>query len=345
MRPCCEPFVWMRKPSARTAIGNRCANRRLRFQVSPNLLPRQACSRHRSTTLCKPLSKPQLSRRLARRPLRPRRAAVQCIGARWRAVPVRSVAPQCLPGLRFGHLAQRQAVSVIKPVSKIPLRQPAQLANGLSPDAAVNPHPTANNRAAGLAPGAASSPVSVSVAGALESTRAFVPASPETLPNALAAVPLRDFTASPATEITAPVKAASARATASKNVSHRQDKQRKVATSLHERSGRHSQTLIATALPHVSPLNAEAPRFAVPAIAQQTLPTPSAAGAYSLRAPSQLGADEYASTTLSAGTHLRDIAPPSRPASSLNPPGSSGTAWIDHMSQRRVTDVPNQFVK
>jgi hypothetical protein len=48
---------------------------------------------------------------------------------------------------------------------------------------------------------------------------------------------------------------------------------------------------------------------------------------------------------MSAGTHLRNIAPPSRPAASLNQPGSDGTEWVDHMSQRRVTDIPNQFVK
>ncbi|HZZ03906.1 hypothetical protein, partial [Paraburkholderia sp.] len=254
-----------------------------------------------------------------------------------------------LAWIGFGHLAQRHTISDVKPVSKIPLRQEAQLASRPSPDAAVNPHAAANNRAAGLVSSAASSPVPV--AGASGSARASVPASPAILPNALAAAPLRDFTARPATEITTTVKATSARATAtatataSKNVSRRPDKQRKGAASLHERSGRRSQTIIATQLPRMSQMNHEASQIAVPAIAQQTSPKPSSAGSYSPRASSQFSTDEYASTTMSAGTHLRNIVPPSRPASSLNPSGSGDTEWIDHMSQRRVTDVPNQFVK
>ncbi|MFM0303211.1 hypothetical protein PQQ99_24130 [Paraburkholderia sediminicola] len=248
-----------------------------------------------------------------------------------------------LAWIASGHLAQRHSVSDVKPAGQIPLRQQAQLANRLSPDAAVNPHPTANNRAAGLAPSAASSPVHA--AGAPGSARASVPASPEILPNAPATVPLRDITASPATEITTPVKATSARTTASKNVSRRQDMQRKDPASLYERSDRSSQTIIATRPPNMSPTNYEVPQIAVPATAQRTSPTPSSAGPYSPIAPSQLGTDEYASITTSASTHLRNIAPPSRPASSLNSPGMGGTEWIDHMSQRRVTEVPDQFAK
>ncbi|MFM0729228.1 hypothetical protein PQQ52_01845 [Paraburkholderia sediminicola] len=239
-----------------------------------------------------------------------------------------------LAWIALGHLAQRHTITDVKPAGKIPLRQEAQLADRLSPDAAVHPHATANSLAAGVAPSAASS--SVHVAGASGFARKSVPASSEISPNALAAVPLHDFTASAATEIAAPVKATSALTTAGKNVSRRRDKQRKDAASLHKKSGRRSQTVIATRLPHMSPMNHEA---------QQTSPKPSSAGSYSPRASLQLGTDEYASTTMSAGTHLRNIAQPSRPASSLNLPGSGGTEWIDHMSQRRVTDVPNQFAK
>jgi hypothetical protein len=59
----------------------------------------------------------------------------------------------------------------------------------------------------------------------------------------------------------------------------------------------------------------------------------------------QCEADEDASMTLSAGTHLRNTAPPARPASSINPSAIGGTEWINHMSQRRVTEVPDQFTK
>jgi hypothetical protein len=86
-------------------------------------------------------------------------------------------------------------------------------------------------------------------------------------------------------------------------------------------------------------------QIAVPAIAQRTSPAPSSAGPYSPLAPSQLGTGEYASTTTSAATHLRNIAPPSRPASSIDSHGTGGTEWINRISQRRVTEVPDQFTK
>lgn len=242
-----------------------------------------------------------------------------------------------LAWIAFGQFAQRHAPGDVEPAGPFPLRQEAQLANRHLPDAAVNPHSTANNRAAELAPSAASSPVHVvGVSG---------PVLPEILPNAPAAAPSRDLTANPATEITTSVKATSALATARKNVSRHPDKQLKGTASPHERSGYRPQTRIAAQSPHMLPMTSEAPQIVVPAIAQQTSPKPSAAGAYSPRAPLQLGADEYASATTSAGTHLRNIAPPSRPAGSMNQPGSGDTEWVDHMSQRRVTDIPNQFMK
>jgi hypothetical protein len=250
-----------------------------------------------------------------------------------------------LAWVAFDHLAQRHTISDVKPAAKAPVRQEAQLAPRHSFDAAAVANATANNRAAVLAPSAASSPVYV--AGASGSTPA--PASPEILPNTLAAAPLRDFTASPATKIVTPVNATPARATAGKNVSRRQDKQRKDAANRYERSNHRSQLTIATRLapqlPRTSPMNAEVSQIAVPAIVQRTTPAPSSAGPYSPLAPSQLGTGEYASMTTSAATHLRNIAPPPRPASSINPPGTSGTEWINHMSQRRVTEVPDQFTK
>lgn len=183
----------------------------------------------------------------------------------------------------------------------------------------------------------------------LASASGSVHASPENLPNAFAAAPLRDFTASATTEIVTPVTATPARAIAGKNVSRRRDKLRESAPNQYERSARSSQTTIATQLPpqvsRISPMNYEVPQIPVSANAQRTSPKPSSTGAYSPLAPSQLGTDEYASITLSAGTHLRNIAPPSRPASSINPPEIGGTEWINHASQRRVTEVPDQFAK
>jgi hypothetical protein len=57
------------------------------------------------------------------------------------------------------------------------------------------------------------------------------------------------------------------------------------------------------------------------------------------------GIDEYVSMTTSAGTHLRDIAPPSRSAASADSPGIGGTEWTRHLSQRRVTENPDQFAR
>jgi hypothetical protein len=87
------------------------------------------------------------------------------------------------------------------------------------------------------------------------------------------------------------------------------------------------------------------PDFTVRPIAQRTSPAPSTAGRYSPPAPAQLGIDEYADVTMSAATHLREIAPPPRPVASNHSPGGNGTEWMNHLSQRRVTEVPDQFGK
>lgn len=71
---------------------------------------------------------------------------------------------------------------------------------------------------------------------------------------------------------------------------------------------------------------------------------PSSAGAYSPFAPSQLGVDEYAAVTMSAATHVREISSP-RPASAITPSATTRTDWMNHLSQRRVTEVPEQFAR
>lgn len=255
-----------------------------------------------------------------------------------------------LAWVAFDHLTQRQATSDARLAANAPVRQEAQLANRHSPDAAVTPYADASNRAAAPASGAALLPVDMaSVAGAGASVSASAAASPDTSSQALAATRRRDFTASPATEIVATVKAAPPHATAGRNVSRRRDRLRENAPSRDERSGRSSQAIVATQvspqLPSISSTNYETPQITVPANAQRTSPKPSSAGPYSPLAPSQLGTDEYASMTMSAGTHLRNIAPPSRPASSINAPENGGTEWVNQMSHRRVTEVPDQFVK
>ncbi|MFL9864002.1 hypothetical protein PQR67_07475 [Paraburkholderia fungorum] len=250
-----------------------------------------------------------------------------------------------LAWITFGHLAQRHTSSDVKPAKKVPVHQEAQLANRRSPDTAVTPYAAADNRVVALEPNAASLPAHS--AGAPGSARASVPALPEEMPGAINAAALRDFKASPTAEIVTPINATPPRPTTGKKISRRRERLSEGVPSAHERNGRGSQASIATQrspqLPDISSMNYEAPQIAVPANAQRTSPKPSSAGPYSPLAPSRLGTGEYASMTLSAGTHLRNIAPPSRPASSINPPGTNGTEWINHMSQRRVTEVPDQF--
>ncbi|MFM0201310.1 hypothetical protein PQR53_15730 [Paraburkholderia fungorum] len=154
---------------------------------------------------------------------------------------------------------------------------------------------------------------------------------------------------------------AAARATTDKNVSRRQDRLREGAPIQYEKSGRNSRTAIAAhlspqlppqlpprlrpRLPPPSSTNHEGSPIAVSANAHRTSPKPLSTGPYSPHAPSQPGIDEYMSMTMSAGTPVRDLASPSRPAGSVDSPRIGGTDWTNHMSQRRVTENPDQFAK
>jgi hypothetical protein len=71
---------------------------------------------------------------------------------------------------------------------------------------------------------------------------------------------------------------------------------------------------------------------------------PSAAGEFSPAAPAALGIGEYASITMSARTHLRDIAS-THSASLRAVTDADSSGWMNHLAQRRVTEVPEQFVK
>jgi hypothetical protein len=84
---------------------------------------------------------------------------------------------------------------------------------------------------------------------------------------------------------------------------------------------------------------------AVPPTASRKSPAPSVAGDYSPFAPAELGVDEYAAIRMSAATHLRDIVAGPHAPTSGNPSEAGGTQWMDRMSHRRVTEVPEQFSK
>ncbi|QQC63844.1 hypothetical protein [Paraburkholderia ginsengisoli] len=139
---------------------------------------------------------------------------------------------------------------------------------------------------------------------------------------------------------------AASRVSGNDTVAHRRHALRDTNDSAHEKNRRHvARSTPGHPLSYVAAMANEMPRSAVPPAAQRTSPKPSTAGRYSPLAPSQLGTDEYADVTMFAATHLRDIAPPSRPASSNHAPAGNGTEWMNHMSQRRVTEVPDQFAK
>lgn len=69
---------------------------------------------------------------------------------------------------------------------------------------------------------------------------------------------------------------------------------------------------------------------------------PSVAGDYSPLAPSARLKGDYDSITMSAGTHVQDVAPASIRQDRVN---TNSTEWMNHMSQRRVTEVPDSFSK
>lgn len=86
---------------------------------------------------------------------------------------------------------------------------------------------------------------------------------------------------------------------------------------------------------------------AVPRSAQRSRPAPSAAGEFSPFAPARLGIDEYADVTPSSATRLRGLG-----AQGASPAGKSshsqadhGADWMNHIGQRRVTEIPDQFAK
>ena len=69
---------------------------------------------------------------------------------------------------------------------------------------------------------------------------------------------------------------------------------------------------------------------------------PSTAGAYSPPAPSARFDSEYDSVTISARTQAHDIVAPAPRSNGVN---TDSTEWMNHMSQRRVTEVPDRFSK
>jgi hypothetical protein len=90
-----------------------------------------------------------------------------------------------------------------------------------------------------------------------------------------------------------------------------------------------------------SSLEAQVPRVAVMR-ARSNASSAAASDASFVQA--RFGANEYAGVTTSATLPLRDVATLPRIAVSNNLPANS-TEWMNHMSQRRVTEIPEQFAQ
>lgn len=115
------------------------------------------------------------------------------------------------------------------------------------------------------------------------------------------------------------------------------------------RAGRHpahrpaSQTIgAARRLGTVASSSTASQRVAPQAMTHRSLARSSAAGEYSPFAPVRLGVDEYASVTMptDARPHSTVVTQPT-----VHHGNSADTEWMSHISQRRVTEVPNEFSK
>ena len=91
--------------------------------------------------------------------------------------------------------------------------------------------------------------------------------------------------------------------------------------------------------------NDRVPKVAGSTIATQALRKPAAVGPYAPFVPTQSDAGHYASVTMSTATPVRALSPSPRPASAAEAPVTSETGSMNHLSQRRVTDIPDQFSK
>ncbi|CAN7453057.1 MULTISPECIES: hypothetical protein [Paraburkholderia] len=225
-------------------------------------------------------------------------------------------------------------------------------------DAAATQHAAANGEANRRAPGGQSAHVSAgasptdATANATGSFKesAVATASEANTPRPTGPIPSRHAEKTSPDAITARVATAatvsSVQAPAGKAVSQRRSKFREKAAGLHGKSYRqNSHNGTVKRLPYQPAPNDDIPPIAAPSTTQYTLAKPSAAGSYSPLEPSRLGVDEYTSVAMSAGTHLQDIARSPRAASTSHPSGTNGTEWMNHMSQRRVTEVPDQFAR
>lgn len=217
-----------------------------------------------------------------------------------------------LAWIGFGHLVHRQAAAAV--AGRIPAHRSSQ-APDLRSSTRVSDLPVGNSAVAPT----------------------FAPASSLTSATVSAAVSAR---AAAQTLSVAP-----APISADKKGARRHTRARDTNSTRQQQNRPHT-TQYATVKPssHAADNARDWQRIAVPRMAGGLSARSSAAGSYSSFAPTRLGVDEYAGVTLSASTHLRD-ARPLHAVSSNNESSSTGTEWMGRLTQRRVTEIPDQFAK
>lgn len=120
-------------------------------------------------------------------------------------------------------------------------------------------------------------------------------------------------------------------------------RERDASSNAGVRHARHA----AVRLPEIAPLHAvrtssDAPYDTPLASLHRSRPLPSAAGAYSPLMPSARVDSDYDSISTSAGTHVHDTAPGRTNRGRVD---TDSTEWMNHMSQRRITEIPERFSK
>ncbi|NPT36387.1 hypothetical protein GNZ11_17925 [Paraburkholderia xenovorans] len=233
-----------------------------------------------------------------------------------------------LAWIGLDHLAHRQVATPV--AGSISAHRSSQVSDLRSPV-------TASDLAVGS--GVVNAPVTVA---------ASAPALPRMAPTFAPASNPTSTTVSTTASAHAPAQALPAAAThisTDKTGARRYHRARETSGTQRQQNRPHITRYAAANQSSHSAVNAgDLPQIAIRSVAAGSTTRPSAAGSYSPLAPTRLGVDEYAGVTLSASTHLRDM-PPSHAGSSNNASGGTATEWMSRLSQRRVTEIPDQFAK
>lgn len=249
-----------------------------------------------------------------------------------------------LAWIGFDHLAQRQTAGHV--AGNVPTRRDSRIVD-VRPPATVSDGVVARASANASGAVAVSAPALPALPPTLTATASSVTAttvSAMASASASASVPTRTSPPTPVPPQALP--SPSARNSADKTGSFRRQHPLEHPNRQPEQKRRHDAGFAAIDPSlHATAFGTDLPHVAASRMAAGLPPAPSTAGSYSPPAPTRLGVDEYAGVTMSAALHRHDIASLAHPSSSTTASGNGATEWINHLSQRRVTEIPDQFAK